>query len=729
MYCSAPDSVHALLARLMLQAEQGNVRYPCWLTGSPEWTAEQALTFIQSNNSLCCIVISSREWEGLVTCPVHQAHRLLGQEVDLLIYDGFSGINPDTLGQVSGLLKGGGLFVFLSSPPESSDFFDDPEKQRLRVEPYTSLQVGNYFLEHMKRCFNEERFLSRFDQVDGLLSRLPPSLSHVSADVGLLDQHKVIDQIAQYFALSGQQCCVLTAARGRGKSAALGIIARQLLGQGRSVVVTAPSADALDSLFEHAASAKGFHRARYQVIEEKQRASLTFQQPVDVISAHNEANILLVDEAAGIPVHLLTGFLETYSKIIFATTTQGYEGTGQGFVLRFFPILQHQAKALHCFTLEKPIRWSECDPLEPFINKLLFLDAGSLSSKIPEEVARQSRPLVEYRSIDPKWLVDNPDQLQALFGLMINAHYRTTPGDLRIMLDSPNLQIWIAESAEQIVGACLVAEEGGLEEELIQHIWEGRRRPRGHLLPQLLVAQEGYLNAAEFTMLRVVRIAVCDKYRRSRIAAGLLHAIERSVENSQYHMIGASFAVTAPLLDFWHAEGYQVTRVGTQCDPVSGSYATLVLKGLSADANQAICAWQSEFQKRLLYLQGDWLQTLDSNILARVQRPVLVEFTRLAHEEWHDLSGFAFHYRAYESSAYIFARLAEQYRYLWDIDSTDEQIKCLIEERVIQQKSEQQIIDHTGLQNRKVLLSSLRLAAGLFYQQAQQEGLLNELFR
>ncbi|MGY8870413.1 MAG: tRNA(Met) cytidine acetyltransferase TmcA [Pseudomonadales bacterium] len=725
MSCSAPDSFQALLARLVLQAEQGNVRYPCWLTGSPQWTAEQALTYIQNNDQLRCIIISSREWEGQVTCPVHQAHRLLGQEVELLVYDGFSGINPDTLGQISGLLKGGGLFVFLSPPPESLDFFDDPEKQRLRVEPYTSLQVGNHFLEHMMRCFNEEPFLSRFDQTHGLLSLLPPSLSHTPTDVGLFDQQEVVDQVTQCFALSGQQYCVLTAARGRGKSAALGLIARQLLDQGRNVVVTAPSADALDSLFEHASAAEGFHRTRYQVIEEKQQTHLTFQQPVDVCCEHSDADILLVDEAAGIPVHLLTGFLEKYSKIIFATTTQGYEGTGQGFVLRFLSTLQRRANALHCFTLEKPIRWSEHDPLEPFINKLLLLDAGSLSSEIVEKKIKESSSVIQYRCVDSTWLVDNPDQLRALFGLMINAHYRTTPGDLRIMLDSPNLQIWIAESVEGIVGACLVAEEGGLEEELIQHIWEGRRRPRGHLLPQLLVAQEGYLNAAEFTMLRVVRVAVCDQYRRSGIATGLLHAIEHSPINRQYQMMGASFAVTASLLDFWQAEGYQVIRVGTQRDPISGSYAALVLKGLSVPANQALCAWQSEFQKRLLFLKNEWLQALDSNILVRVKQSVPVEFLRSEHEEWYDLSGFAFHHRAYESSAYIFARLAEQYRGLWDIDSTDKQIKYLIEERVIQQKSEQQVIDATGLQNRKVLLSSLRLAASFLYQQAQRQGLFN----
>lgn len=727
MSCPASDSLQDLLSRLVVEARRGNIRYPCWLTGSPGWALEQALKYIKNNDHLRCAVISSREWAGQEACAVHQTHRLLGQEVDLLVYDGFSGVNPDTLGQVSGLLKGGGLFLFLSYPPESPGFFDDPEKQRLRVEPYTSLQVGNHFLEHLKRCFNEEPSLSRFDQTQGLLSAALLSLPHknISVEQGLFDQQKVVSQISQCFGLSGQQCCVLTAARGRGKSSALGIVARQLLSQGLNVVVTAPSADAVDSLFQHASTVEGFQRTRYQVIGGKPQAHLTFKPPVDVCCASSDADILLVDEAAGIPVDLLTGFLEKYSKIIFATTTQGYEGTGQGFALRFLSRLQSRATSLHCFTLDKPIRWSEHDPLEPFINKLLLLDAGSLSSEISEKKVNDTPPAIQYRCVDSTWLVDNPDQLRALFGLMINAHYRTTPGDLRIMLDSPNLQIWIAESTTEIVGACLVAEECELEGELVQHIWEGRRRPRGHLIPQLLVAQEGYLNAAEFTMLRVVRIAVRDQYRRFGVASGLLKAIERSGTNSQYQMMGASFAVSASLLDFWQAEGYQVVRIGTQCDPVSGSYATLVLKGLSATANKSLCLWKNEFQKRLLYLQGEWLQSLDNNILARVQQPVSVGFSRSEHDEWQDLYGFAFHYRAYESSAYIFARLAEQYRYLWDIDSTDKQIKYLIDGRVIQQKSEQQIIADTGLQNRKLLLGSLRLAAGFLYQQAQREGLFN----
>ncbi|SIS81857.1 tRNA(Met) cytidine acetyltransferase TmcA [Neptunomonas antarctica] len=744
------DDFGMLVDRLRQLAQQENIRFPCWLTGSAEWTAAKVQQYIEADNTLTYSIISSRMWPGLLTCSTHQAHRLLGQEMSMIVYDGFSGINPDALGQISGLIKGGGLFVLLTPPPESSAFYNDPEKQRLRVEPYEATDVGNNFLNHLKYRFAEDQVLVRFDQQQGLMSVLPElasaagsereSYSHShsviapesverrSIDMALADQNTLTNNIIRQFKIPGAQCCVLTAARGRGKSAALGIIARQLLSEGENVVVTAPRSDALESLFRHAAGEPGFQRSRYQVVGPQ--SMLTFHLPVDVCRANVDADILLVDEAAGIPVNLLSKYLHYYSRIIFATTTQGYEGTGQGFTLRFVSELKKQGSALHCYTLEKPIRWSDQDPLEAFFNRVLLLDAASdqpdreAVESLDEKTFSVGLPCVEYRLVSPEWLVAHPDKLRALFGLMIEAHYRTTPGDLRIMLDSPNLKIWIAELAGCIVGACLVAQEGGLDDELVKHIWEGRRRPRGHLIPQLLIAQEGYIEAASLTALRIVRIAVSDQHRRQGIALGLLQAIEKWSESQTIDLMGASFAVTPALLDFWQTAGYQVIRIGSQLDPVSGSYAVLVLKGLSVIAKYELCLWQAEFQKRLIYLQGEWLKDLDSEVLQRVQLHVPEHQARSEIDDWRDLAGFAFHFRAYESSACIFSRLAITYRSLWDQPSADFHIKYLIEARVIQQKNESEVLDKCHLPGSKALVHSLRLAAAYFYEQAQRADVL-----
>lgn len=719
------------ISRLITVAQQGNVRASCWLTGASEWTKEVARQVLEGQGKVSgYVIISSRQWSGLQTCPVHQTHRLLGREVDLLIYDGFSGINPDTLGQISGLLKGGGLFLFLTPAPFTPAFFDDPEKQRLLVEPYTCSDVGNHFLEHLRRCFITESAMFRFDQERGFSSMhskqsATPSLASMS--LALDDQQQVINKVHRHLQASGQQCCVLTAARGRGKSSALGIIARLLMKEGESIVVTAPRADAVESLFQHAASEEGVERTRYQVLNKS--ACLTFHLPVDVCSEGNTAAILLVDEAAGIPVHLLTRYLDKFPKIIFATTTQGYEGTGQGFAIRFLPTLRQRVSSLACYTLEKPVRWSESDSLEPFFNRLLILDAVA---PVRMEVGSNLEK-IHYRVVDPEGLVSHPQLLRDLFGLMIDAHYRTTPGDLRIMLDSPNLKIWIAEAAGQVVGACLVAEEGGLDDELLQRIWEGRRRPRGHLIPQLLIAQEGYLEAAEFTALRIVRIAVHDQYRRRKVASGLIEAIHSKAAHQETlcyedkrqtcDLIGASFAVTPVLLSFWQQQGFQVIRIGTQLDPVSGAYAALVLKGVSVRAKQKLPLWQSEFQRRFDYLKREWLTGLPTDIVQRIEFSSEA-LLRAEQDDWRDLSGFAFHFRSYESSAFLFAELAKRYRTLWDQNTTNERIRYLIEIRVIQQQSEDEVMQHYQWTQRKTLLASLRSAAAFLYEQAQLAGLV-----
>ena len=571
----------------------------------------------------------------------------------------------------------------------------------------------------------------RFDQQRGLLSDLPiVSDLYSSISSALKDQHKVINNIRQHLQAPGQQCCVLTAARGRGKSSALGIIARHLMNEGKNMVVTAPRADAVESLFQHAADGMGFERTRYRVCNAN--AQLIFQLPVDVCKGTNavchHADILLVDEAAGIPVNLLSKYLVYFPKIIFATTTQGYEGTGQGFALRFLSILKKQVKSLACYTLDKPVRWSEQDPMEPFFNRLLLLDAQAPTVTLARGKEEADSAAICYRIVESEWLITYPNKLRALFGLMIDAHYRTTPGDLRIMLDSPNLKIWIAESAGHIVGACLVAEEGGLDDELLQHIWQGRRRPRGHLIPQLLVAQEGYIDAAQLRALRVVRIAVHDRYRRQGVASGLLATVRELAQRENIDLVGASFAVTPELLDFWQNQGFKLIRIGTQLDPVSGSHAALVLQGLSVIAEQKLSVWQHEFRRRLIYQQGEWLKNLDSDILQRVQSLLVVARTqvlpRTEQEDWRDLSGFAFHFRSYESSAFLFADLAKRYRYLWDKESTTEQTRYLIEKRVIQQVSEKEVIAHCKLQTGKALLQSLRLAAAFLYKQALKSEVL-----
>lgn len=106
----------------------------------------------------------------------------------------------------------------------------------------------------------------------------------------------------------------VTAARGRGKSALAGQLISRIAG---SAIVTAPAKAATDVLAQFAG--------------EKFR----FIAPDALLASDEQADWLVVDEAAAIPAPLLHQLVSRFPRTLLTTTVQGYEGTGRGFLLKF----------------------------------------------------------------------------------------------------------------------------------------------------------------------------------------------------------------------------------------------------------------------------------------------------------------------------------------------------------------------------------------------------------
>ena len=214
------------------------------------------------------------------------------------------------------------------------------------------------------------------------------------------------------------------------------------------------------------------------------------------VSPTNESNeedeeVVFVDEAAIFPVHLLSQLLGKTSRIVFSTTTSGYEGTGQGFRLRFDPILREMYPERRCIRLDTPVRWQPNDPVEAWINRALCLEPTS------DRFIENNDPIV-VSMLDRDELVNDPRQLEIVFSLLVRAHHRTAPSDLQRLLDSPNIRLWTARAGGHLVGVCMVAQEGQLDDAVIQTLFEGKRRPRGHLLSETLVAHAGMPHHLDF---------------------------------------------------------------------------------------------------------------------------------------------------------------------------------------------------------------------------------------
>src|SRR5690606_29760521 len=140
---------------------------------------------------------------------------------------------------------------------------------------------------------------------------------------------------------------------------------------------------------------------------------LEFLPPDALLYAGPPADLLLVDEAAGIPLALLERLLQRYARIAFASTVHGYEGTGRGFVLKFHALLDRETPGWQLQELKTPIRWAAGDPLEATVNRLLLLDAEIAAATA---VAAIDVGQCRFERLDRDVLAADETTLRQLFG-------------------------------------------------------------------------------------------------------------------------------------------------------------------------------------------------------------------------------------------------------------------------------------------------------------------------
>ncbi|MFB2832289.1 tRNA(Met) cytidine acetyltransferase TmcA [Aeromonas jandaei] len=567
--------------------------------------------------------------------PAAKALQRLGQECDTLVFNAFSGFHPDAFGALAGTLRAGGLLLLLTPPRAQWPAWPDPDRIRLVAQPEEAGRAGHGFIARLVRLL----------EGDPALSLEPPVCSQPWQPIGperLLscDQERALPAIYKVLHGHRRRPLVLSADRGRGKSALLGLAAAELLRQqpGLNIVVTAPSQATAATLFAHAA--RGLDSTREQMPE--QLTGLSYCSPDRLVHEALQPDLLLVDEAAAIPTPLLEAMLARHSRIVFATTEHGYEGTGRGFHLRFKRVLDSQTPEWQEIHLGEPIRWNERDPLEPLIFRLLGLNA---------EVAAPLPPTSpSWRLVSQEALASDEALLNQLFGLLVLAHYQTTPSDLRSLLESPDLDIHLLEQDASLLGVALVAREGEIDPELAEAIWAGRRRPRGHLLPQSLLAHAGFKTAGGRSYARVMRIAIHPELHRHSLGSLLLGKLEKHYRQIGIDYLGSAFSASADLLPFWRKAGLTVLRIGLQRDAASGCHAALLLKALNPEYEPELDQWQQRFVRQLPTLLAGELSALDPELVWQCLQGSTVTEPELGEFERDEIECFALHHKPFELS-------------------------------------------------------------------------------
>jgi len=497
----------------------------------------------------------------------------LGTTNEILVLDLSESLWPNRVGMIVETLRGRG-FVFLLFPRKdvwlSSVLKNHEHVTSHPHRPEDALRVfERFFLKRLESPGVMEIHLEEgwfaYEDPDPPPPRVP--FDHPLAATP--DQAEALEALLAFLE-DGVRHALLLADRGRGKSYVLGLIlglagARKNL----QVGVVIPNEEGLASLMaglsraaRHAGIA--FHREEKRFEAGGLRGWI--RTPAEVFPPG--LDLLVVDEAAGIPLPHLERFAQMAPRTVFATTVHGYEGTGRGFSLRFRKFLEREG--VRVVKLDAPIRYAQGDPVEAWLYRTLLLDAE------PEPL--EATGPREGVALDREALFLNPREertLRSFVGIYIHAHYRNEPNDLLLLADAPHVEAWALRVGGRVGGALEVAREGGLPEEVIGELltdYGAHERLQGHILPALMIRYYGEVEIPRHPGVRVVRIAVHPDHFGEGLGTALLQEFLKQA--SGYAWVGTSFGLTPELVRFWHRQGFFPFHIAPGRNARSGEYSS-----------------------------------------------------------------------------------------------------------------------------------------------------------
>jgi tRNA(Met) cytidine acetyltransferase len=612
------------------------------LAGTQAWGEKTALDLINRSGL--------RSEQTLYLTPGDNALRFLGQERSLVVIDTYHGLNPDVFGRVSGLVQAGGALLLCCPALEDWPDYHDPEYLKLAPYPQQAETIKGLYLKRWVRLLSSlngiECYTDAIQTAIPVLKACPPDAAHSQACTP--DQQHAIDAVLSVVQGQRRRPAIISADRGRGKSAALGLAAGQLLAtqQVQSIILTASSMSQVGSVFKHAHAVlpDSILHARQKGLQHP-HGSIRYIAADALIAKQHECGLLIVDEASTLGVARLEALLKHYPRIAFSGTEQGYEGSGRGFSLKFRQLIQAHCRGQHAIKLDTPVRWATNDPLENWTNRLLLLDSEQSQGETQQHVKTDE---LSFREIEQSQLAEDDALLNKIMGLLVSAHYQTRPADVRHLLDAPNSRLFIAEHSKQVVGLVWLMLEGGLEIDIAREIAAGYRRPQGHLVPQVLAAHLGLEDAIVLRCARIQRIAVNPQLQGQGIGSWMLAQIEKQMaKNTDY--LASSFGADPPLSHFWQRAGYHIARVSDKPQTASGLHSVVMLKPCSPAARSLGLKVQSLFREQFVNQLADSLRYFPPDLATSLANHGISKLS-LNLDELKSAVLFAWTHRPYESS-------------------------------------------------------------------------------
>ncbi|XP_066383402.1 RNA cytidine acetyltransferase 1-like isoform X1 [Miscanthus floridulus] len=524
------------------------------------------------------------ETSDITYCLYRDSERVLGNTFGMCILQDFEALTPNLLARTIETVEGGGLIILLLRSLSSltslyTMVMDVHERFRTESHTQAAARFNERFLLSIASCkacvvMDDElnilpisshmKFIqpvTNNEDSEGLSKRereLKDLKDQFREDFPVgpligkcctLDQGKaVINFLDSILDKSLRSTVALLAARGRGKSAALGLAIAGAVTAGYSnIFVTAPSPENLKTLFDFVC--KGINALEYKehlhydVVKsadpELKKATIQInvykqhRQTIQYLRPHDhgklsQVELLVIDEAAAIPLPIVKSMLGPY-LVFLSSTVNGYEGTGRSLSLKLLQQLESQSqpsaqsngsnssRLFKKIELNESIRYASGDPIETWLNDLLCLD---LANSIPN-ISRLPHPKecdLYYVNRDTLFSYHKESEifLQRMMALYVASHYKNSPNDLQLMADAPAHHLFVLlgpvdESKNQlpdilcVIQVCL---EGQISRKSAMKSLSEGRSPSGDQIPWKFCEQFQDNVFPSLSGARIVRIAV-----------------------------------------------------------------------------------------------------------------------------------------------------------------------------------------------------------------------------
>jgi N-acetyltransferase 10 len=349
---------------------------------------------------------SDIEW-----CYYKDTHRVLGSTVGMLVLQDFEALTPNIMARTMETVEGGGLIIVLLRTVTSlkqlyAMTMDVHARYRTEAAAHVVPRFNERFILSLGKspnclvCDDELNVLpisktalkrlnnsgssELIEKGDGgeVITHVTPQEAELKAlkesledtpHVGVLvDLAKTLDQAKALLVFleacserTSKSTVAMTAARGRGKSAAMGLCLAGAISFGySSICVTAPEPENLVAVFDFLC--RGLKALKYQ---EHMDYSITYNAAtgreeikcitaVHVHKSHRQviqyvrpqetdkfasAELVAIDEAAAIPLPIVRALMSQPDRLTFLSSTiNGYEGTGRALSLKLIKDLRER---------------------------------------------------------------------------------------------------------------------------------------------------------------------------------------------------------------------------------------------------------------------------------------------------------------------------------------------------------------------------------------------------